>query len=108
MEVSDKSPLIRLENYTRHLKRSAILDDDRRNGRAARRAVRTDEDDVLLSPQAREVMEARRALHAVADMRMDKVAALQKSIRDGSFVIDPEQIAQGLIRESLINDLYIE
>lgn len=107
MEVSDKNPLIRLENYTRHLKRSATLDDERRSGRAARRAVHTDEDDVLLSPQAREIMEARRSLHAVADMRMDKVAALQKSIRDGSFVIDPDQIAQGLIREALINDLYI-
>jgi negative regulator of flagellin synthesis FlgM len=61
-------------------------------------------DRVSLSPQARELLNAQRALAAIPDVRAEKVEAIKARIADGTYRIDSEQIAAKMIRESLSDD----
>jgi negative regulator of flagellin synthesis FlgM len=61
-------------------------------------------DRVSFSPQARERLNARRALAAIPDIRAEKVEEIKARIADGSYRIDSEQIADKMIREALSDD----
>jgi len=62
------------------------------------------EDRVSLSPQARELLKAQRALAAIPDVREDKVEEIKAQIADGTYRIDSDQIAAKMIREFLSDD----
>lgn len=61
-------------------------------------------DRVSLSPQARELLEAQKALAAIPDVRTDKVEEIKARIADGTYRIDSDQIAAKMIREALPDD----
>lgn len=61
-------------------------------------------DRVSLSPRARELLNAQRALAAIPDVRAEKVEEIKARIADGSYRIDSEKIAVKMIREALSND----
>jgi negative regulator of flagellin synthesis FlgM len=61
-------------------------------------------DRVSLSPQARELLSAQRALAAIPDVRAEKVAEIKARIADGSYRIDSEKIAAEMIRQTLSDD----
>lgn len=61
-------------------------------------------DRVSLSPQARELCEARRALAALPDIRPDKVAEIKARIEAGAYTLDPEAIAERIIRDAFPED----
>ena len=61
-------------------------------------------DRVSLSPQARELLNAQRALAAIPDVRAEKVEEIQARIADGSYRIDSEKIAAKMIRQALSDD----
>ena len=61
-------------------------------------------DRVSLSPQARELLNAQKALDAIPDVRTDKVEETKARIADGTYRIDSEQIAAKMIREALPDD----
>jgi negative regulator of flagellin synthesis FlgM len=61
-------------------------------------------DRVSLSPQARELLNAQKALAAIPDVREEKVEAIKARIADGTYRIDSEQIAAKMIREPLSDD----
>lgn len=57
-------------------------------------------DRVSLSPQARELVEARRALDAISDVREDIVAEIRERIATGTYRIDAEAIADKMVRDA--------
>jgi negative regulator of flagellin synthesis FlgM len=57
-------------------------------------------DRVSLSPQARELIKAQKALAALPDIREDKVAEIKTRIEEGRYRIDSEGIAAKMIREN--------
>lgn len=61
-------------------------------------------DRVTLSPQARELREARRALEALPDVREDKVADIRARIAAGTYRIDAAAIADKMIRDQFSDD----
>ena len=61
-------------------------------------------DRVSLSPRARELLAARRALEAIPDVRAEKVAELKARIDDGTYRIDEEAIAAKMIRDAFPED----
>ena len=61
-------------------------------------------DRVTLSPQARELCDARRALEAVPDVREDMVAELKARIASGTYRIDAEAIADRMVRDAFPDD----
>jgi len=62
-------------------------------------------DRVVLSDQAKELQMARKMLASVPDVRSEKIAGLKEQLRNGTYRADPQQIASGMIRESLVNEL---
>lgn len=65
--------------------------------------------DVAVSPQAREMAEARAKALNIArntpDVREDRVAELKKQIQSGNYKVNPEKIADGIMREALFEHL---
>ena len=61
-------------------------------------------DRVSLSPRARELAAARRALEVIPDVRTDKVADLKARIEAGTYRIDSEAIADKMLRDALPDD----
>ena len=58
-------------------------------------------DRVTLSPQAREIRDAQRALAAIPEVREDKVAEVKARIAEGRYRIDSQEIAERMIKEAL-------
>ncbi len=61
--------------------------------------------DVQLSPEARDLAAARAKAHQIAndtpDIREDRVAELKAKIEKGEYKVDPEKIADGMMREAI-------
>lgn len=108
MEISSKNPLIRLDNYTRHTRRAGRSDDGIPSDKRSARTAWSDEDDVLLSPRAREILEARKKLHDIPDIRSDKVAALKNLLAEDRYTIDPDRIAGNMMVEGMINSVFLQ
>jgi flagellar biosynthesis anti-sigma factor FlgM len=62
-------------------------------------------DTVFISDTAKRIQEAQAQLQSIPDVRADKVAELKSQIENGTYEIKPDQIAEKMIRESLLNDL---
>jgi negative regulator of flagellin synthesis FlgM len=64
---------------------------------------------VELSPQARQMAEARKKAADIArstpDVREDRVAALKAQIASGTYKPDPGKIADGILREAILDRL---
>ncbi len=63
------------------------------------------EDRVALSPEAKQIQEAKKRLDALSEVREDKVAEIRGQIDAGTYHIDSEKIAFKMIRESLLDEL---
>lgn len=63
-------------------------------------------DRVIISDTAKRIQEARAQLETIPDIRSEKVSEIKRSIQDGTYKIEPDKIADKMIRESLLNDLF--
>ena len=70
----------------------------------AQQAPKTDT--VVISETAKRVQDAKAQLDSIPDVRADKVAELKSRVENGSYEIQPDKIADKMIRESLLNDLF--
>jgi negative regulator of flagellin synthesis FlgM len=61
-------------------------------------------DTVDLSETGKRLQEAQTQLQAIPDVRMDRVAELKAQIDNGTYKIQSEEIAEKMIRDSLLND----
>jgi negative regulator of flagellin synthesis FlgM len=63
-------------------------------------------DTVFISDTAKRIQDAQNQLQSIPDVRADKVAELKSRIENGTYEIKPDRIADKMIRESLLNDLF--
>ena len=63
-------------------------------------------DKVALSPEAKQLQEAKKSLDSLPDVREDKVAEIKEQIEAGTYTIDGEKIAFKMIRESILDRLF--
>jgi flagellar biosynthesis anti-sigma factor FlgM len=79
----------------------------RRNGKVSggHAASDTCQDRVLLSPVAKEIQLAISQLKDIPDVRVEKVSEIRNQIDKGTYPVSSEKIAQGLIDESLLNEI---
>jgi negative regulator of flagellin synthesis FlgM len=73
-------------------------------GGPAQQAPKTDT--VVISETAKRVQDAKAQLDSIPDVRADKVAEIKSRVENGSYEIQPDKIADKMIRESLLNDLF--
>ncbi|MCK7510317.1 MAG: flagellar biosynthesis anti-sigma factor FlgM [Desulfobacterales bacterium] len=60
---------------------------------------------MVISDTAKRIQDARFQLESIPDTRPEKVAEIKRRIEDGTYEINPDKIADKMIRESLLNDL---
>ena len=75
-------------------------------GRNVQKKHAGSEDDVQLSPRAKEFQRIKDVLAGVPENREEKIAALKESIEKGTYNPDTGKAAEKMIRESLL-DLFI-
>jgi negative regulator of flagellin synthesis FlgM len=62
-------------------------------------------DEIVLSPEARQIQQAKELIDSLPDIREEKVAEIRARIEAGEYQIDGEKIAEKMIEESLLNEL---
>ena len=102
MKITDNNPSVNLEPYLKNIKgRKTIYSSGQETSKEVSR-----EDQVVLSPQARKIQEAKTLLSSVSDIREEKVAELKEKIENGTYQVDQKDLATKIVRESLLNGLF--
>ena len=61
------------------------------------------QDRVALSGRGRSIADAQRAMASVPDVRESLVSQIQTDLQNGTYVVDNQKAAEGILRESMIN-----
>ena len=62
-------------------------------------------DHLELSPRAKEIRRAAQVLARTPDTRDAKVRALQQAVQSGTYNVTPEQIAEKILKEDVLEEL---
>lgn len=98
MRITDKSALIELANYLKGTEGVAERHDVHVKDASKDRA-----DKVELSQRSKEIQKVREAVEASPDIRAEKVDALKSAIENRTYNVKGTEIAQGIIKRSLID-----
>jgi negative regulator of flagellin synthesis FlgM len=101
MKVSGNTPYINIEAYLQKVqnkKASEVL----QNGKDPD-GVKND--NVILSPKAKELNEAEKILSTCPDINEEKVAQIKKQIEEGTYQIDSKKIAEKILKDTLLDEL---
>ncbi len=101
MEVTGKNITTTLEAYASKVQQ--INQPAQTN--SEKEQPRVQGDTVSLSREAREVAAITQKLQETPDVREDKVSEIQEKIESGTYNVDGQKAANGLMMESLINEL---
>jgi negative regulator of flagellin synthesis FlgM len=103
MEITPKNQADAIEAYVNQVqvkpKTEELSEKDPRQ-----QAIKSDT--VVISETAKRIQAAQSLLETTPDVRSEKVAEIKRRIEDGTYEIKPDQIAEKMIRESLLNDLF--
>jgi negative regulator of flagellin synthesis FlgM len=103
MEIKPKNQADAIEAYVNQVqvkpKTEELSEKDPRQ-----QAIKSDT--VVISETAKRIQAAQSLLETTLDVRSEKVAEIKRRIEDGTYEIKPDQIAEKMIRESLLNDLF--
>ena len=100
MEITPKDP-VNIEAYV-----NQVQDKDKVDAAAEQKEQQQAKaDTVALSSAAKDIQEAQKQLEAIPDVREDKVAQLKEQIKNGTYKIDEEKIADKMLKDALLNDL---
>lgn len=61
------------------------------------------QDRVALSGRGRSIADAQRAMAAVPDVRESLVSQIRNDLQNGTYVVDKQKTAEGILRESMVN-----
>ena len=61
------------------------------------------QDRVALSGRGRSIADAQRAMAAVPDVRETLVSQIRNDLQHGTYVVDNQKAAEGILRESMVN-----
>jgi negative regulator of flagellin synthesis FlgM len=61
------------------------------------------QDRVALSARGQSIADAQRAAASVPDIRESLVSRIQTDMQNGTYVVDNQKAAEGLLRESMVN-----
>ena len=99
MKITENTTFINLDAYTRKIEGDQKINHSDKNI-----AKGTLNDEVVLSPVAIKISEAKKALDALPDVREQKIARIKNQIAEGTYKIDAKGIASRMLRESLMHE----
>lgn len=62
-------------------------------------AVAGKKDNVVLSPEAQNLTRLQAKINVLPDVNLDRVAAIKQAIAEGRFEINPERIAENMLKQ---------
>jgi len=100
MKITENSTFVNLDAYTRKIEGDQKINHSDKNI-----AKGTFNDEVVLSPVAIKISEAKKTLDVLPDVREQKIARIKTQIAEGTYKINTEGIASRMARESLLNEI---
>jgi flagellar biosynthesis anti-sigma factor FlgM len=61
------------------------------------------QDRVALSERGQSIADAQRAVDSIPDVRESLVSRIQNDLQNGTYVVDNKKAAEGILRESMVN-----
>ena len=102
MEITPNDNTINIDAYVNNIndKQKAENTSDKAETNVAKT------DTVNISDAAKEIQEVRKELDNIPEVRAEKVEQLKNQIENGTYEIKPEEIAEKMLKDSLLNDLF--
>ena len=66
---------------------------------SAEAVVANSKDNVVLSPEAQNLTRLQTKISSLPDVNLDRVAAIKQAIAEGRFEINPERIAENMLKQ---------
>ncbi len=101
MKIAGDSRLSNLDAYVKSIRDNKKVDSFSSKGSSDV----ISKDEVVLSPEAKQIQKAKELIDSLPDIREEKVEEIRSRIEEGTYEIDGEKIALKMIEESLINEL---
>ena len=102
MEITPNDNTINIDAYVNNINDKQKAENT--SEKAEKNVAKTDT--VNISDAAKEIQEVRRELDNVPDVRAEKVEQLKNQIENGTYEIKSEEIAEKMLKDSLLNDLF--
>jgi len=99
MKISGENQFVNTNAYVK-----SVRDKEKADPSSGQTREPSTEDNVVLSPKAKEIQQARKLLEEVPDIREEKVARLKEQIQNGTYEIDAKKVAAKMVRDSLLNE----
>ncbi len=99
MKIGSDSTQMPLNVYRQHSEQVAKVNEQEVH--KAAKAAAPKGDSVQLSGDAKMMAEARGVASETSDVRTEKVAALREQVQNGTYKIDNNRIAEGIIKEDV-------
>lgn len=103
MKITDSQSFVNLDAYTRNINEKGNIHSSDQN--KEKRSLKGDS--VQLSSGANKILEAKKLMGSVPDVRDQKVADIKNQIENGTYQFRTKETAFRLLRDSLLSDLMV-
>jgi len=101
MEITPNDNTINIDAYVNNINDKQKAENT--SDKAEKNVAKTDT--VNISDAAKEIQEVRKELDNIPEVRAEKVEQLKNQIENGTYEIKSEEIAEKMLKDSLLNDL---
>lgn len=101
MKIIENSSFINVHAYAKNVDEKKTADAPENND--SNGALK--EDRVELSSAAKKILEAKKIVDSLPDIRRQKISEIKMQIENGTYQFKEKKMASGLLKESLLNDL---
>jgi negative regulator of flagellin synthesis FlgM len=101
MKIIENSSFINAHAYAKNVDEKKTVDSFENND--SNGALK--EDRVELSSAAKKILEAKKTVDSLPDIRKQKIADIKMQIENRTYQFNEKKMASGLLKESLLNDL---
>jgi negative regulator of flagellin synthesis FlgM len=102
MEITPNDNTINIDAYVNNINDKQKAENT--SDKADKNVAKTDT--VNISDAAKEIQEVRKELDNIPEVRAEKVEQLKNQIENGTYEIKSEEIAEKMLKDSLLNDLF--
>jgi flagellar biosynthesis anti-sigma factor FlgM len=104
MKISNGNTMVQLDAYLKQARQQPLSSESEQVSKQV--AAKTDK--VMISDKAREIRQARQDLKQIPDVREKEVLEVKAALKDGTYKVDGNRAATGMLRESFENDMILK
>ena len=100
MEITGKKPLAGYERFVNHIEQNKRTE----TSQAKKDKAVFEDDKVELSPQAKQIQEAKKLIKGIPEVQQHKIDEIKQQIEKGTYRVDGQQIAVNMLKDALIDE----